>query len=130
MMAGSAWAEIKTKKIDYQHGKQKLQGFLAYDGEQEGKRPGILIIHAYKGHDEYVQKRAVQLAHMGYVAFALDMYGKGIYAASHDEASKMAGKFRLDNTLMISRATAGLNVLKKQKQVDDARLAANGMCFV
>jgi len=73
-----ALAEVRTQVIEYQHGDTVLQGFLAYDDEIQGKRPGVMVVHAWKGLGDYEKQRAKQLAELGYVAFAADIYGKGI----------------------------------------------------
>ena len=124
-----SWGQIKTDSIEYKHGDVVLQGYLAYDGLLKSKRPGILIIHEWWGHNEYVRQRARQLAELGYVAFALDMYGKGIVAKNMAEAKSMAGKFYENPLLMRERAAAGLEILKQQRNVDITRLGAIGYCF-
>jgi dienelactone hydrolase len=124
-----ALAAIKTEVIDYKDGDVVLQGYLAYDDTKTANVPGVLVVHEWWGQSDYSRKRAEQLAGLGYVAFALDMYGKGVTANTPDEAGKLATPFYKDRALMRSRATAGLNVLKSQKQVDPKRLAAIGYCF-
>jgi dienelactone hydrolase len=121
-------AAIKTQTIDYKDGDVALQGFLAYD-DAKPTAPGVLVIHEWWGHNDYTRKRAEQLAQLGYVAFALDMYGKGVTAKTADEAGKLAGPFYQNRALMRSRANAGLNVLKSQKNVDTKHLAVIGYCF-
>ena len=128
-MSPLARAAVKTEVIDYKDGDVVLQGFLAYDDAKATNAPGVLVIHEWWGHNEYAHTRAQQLAELGYVAFALDMYGKGVAAKTADEAGKLATPFYKDRALMRSRATAGLNVLKAQKQVDPKRIAAIGYCF-
>lgn len=127
--ASLAHAEIKTQSIVYKHDKTELEGFLAYDDALEGKRPGIVVVHEWKGNGDYSRRRAEMLAKLGYVAFAIDMYGKGVFAKDHEEAGKLAGIYRSDRKLMRARALTGLDVLKKQKNVDANRLAAIGYCF-
>src|SRR5262249_7260168 len=100
-----------------------------YDDAASGKRPGVLVAHEWTGHNPYVRKRAEQLAGLGYVAFALDMYGKGVHAKDAQEAAKMAAVYKDDRKLMRARAAAGLDVLRKQRQVDPQRIAAMGYCF-
>ena len=129
LTAQSALAEIKTQVVDYKDGQTTLQGFLAFDDTKAANAPGVLVIHEWWGHNEYARTRAKQLASLGYVAFALDMYGKGVTANTADEAGKLATPFYTDRALMRSRATAGLEVLKAQKQVDPKRIAAIGYCF-
>jgi dienelactone hydrolase len=128
-IAGSAGAAIKTQEVEYEHGGTKLLGLLAYDDVVQGKRPGVLVVHEWWGHNDYVRRRAEQLARLGYVAFAIDMYGKGVQAKNVEEAGKMAGQFKNDRKLMRERAAAGLQTLKKQQQVDPSKVAAIGYCF-
>lgn len=125
----SARAEVKAEVVEYRHGDAVLEGYLAYDAAFAGKRPGVLVVHEWMGHNPYVRKRAEQLARLGYVAFALDMYGKGVRAKDAKEAAALAGKFKADRPLMRARAGAGLDVLRKQARVDPFRLAAIGYCF-
>ncbi len=122
-------AEIQTEWVEYQDGDTVLQGYLAYDDAMTEKRPGVLVIHEWKGFGEYVQRRARMLAELGYVAFAADMYGKGIFAKDHQEAAKLSGAFFQDRAMMRARAQVALDVLKNQQQVDPDRLAAIGYCF-
>ena len=127
--AAAARAEVRTEAVVYTDGDVTLEGYMAYDDFYQGKRPGVLVAHEWMGHNPYVRRRAEQLARLGYVAFALDMYGKGVLAKSADEAAALAGKYKGDRKLMRSRATAGLSVLRKHPMADPARLAAIGYCF-
>ena len=127
--AAVARAEIHIEMIDYEQGDTALQGYLAYDTAVEGKRPGVLIIHQWKGLTDYEKKRADMLAKLGYVAFALDIYGKENRPKNTQEAGTMAGKFKQDRALLRERAQAGLEVLQKQEQTDAKRVAAIGYCF-
>jgi len=129
LMATVAHAAVRTKVIEYKHGDTVLEGYLAYDDAQTGQRPGILVVHEWTGHNPYVRKRAEQLAELGYVAFALDMYGKGVHAKDAKEAAELAGTYKGNRKLMRARAEAGLDVLRKQSQTDPNRLAAIGYCF-
>ena len=130
LAAPRARAEVKSKVIEYKHGNTTLLGYLAWDDAAgPGKRPGVVVVHEWMGHNDYVRRRADMLARLGYVAFALDMYGKGVKAKDPQEAAQMAGRFKSDRKLMRERAAAGLDVLKKQPVVDTSRLAAMGYCF-
>jgi len=106
-----------------------LEGYLAYDDSFQGKRPGVLVVHEWNGHNPYVRKRAEQLARLGYVGFALDMYGKGVRAKDAKEAAALAAIYKGDRKLMRARAAAGLDVLRNHARVDRTRLAAIGYCF-
>jgi dienelactone hydrolase len=121
--------EIKSEVVEYRHGEVALQGYLAWDPAATGKRPGVMVIHEWKGHGDYVRRRADMLARLGYIAFAADMYGKGVFAKDHEEAGKLAGAFFTDRKLMRDRAQAGLDVLKKHPMCDASRVAAMGYCF-
>ncbi|GAB4229546.1 MAG: dienelactone hydrolase family protein [Deltaproteobacteria bacterium] len=131
LFAGSATAsgEVKTEVVEYRHGDVVLEGYLAYDETAGGKRPGVLIVHEWTGHNPYVRKRAEQLAGLGYVGFALDMYGKGVRAKDAKGAAALAGIYKGDRNLMRARAAAGLDVLRNHDRVDPGRLAAIGYCF-
>src|SRR5438270_13301539 len=129
LSAVAARAAIHTEPIEYKHGDVVLEGYLAYDDSTTDKRPGVLVVHEWTGHNPYVRKRAEQLAALGYVAFALDMYGKGVHAKDAKEAAALASTYKNDRKLMRMRAGAGLDVLRKQTLVDTQRLAAIGYCF-
>jgi len=130
LAAMSSRASIVTRDVDYEQGGVKLQGYLAYDDAKtkDGKLPGVLVVHEWWGLNDYVKHRAVQLAGLGYVAFALDMYGKGMLATDPKQAGELAGQFR-GKPLMAERAQAGLDQLLGTGLVDPARVAAIGYCF-
>ena len=123
-----AHAEIVTKSIDYKHGDTQLSGYLAYDDAVEGKRPGVLVVHEWWGLNDYAKKRARQLAEQGYVAFALDMYGKGVLAKDRTEAAKMSNEYK-GKPIIRTRAKAGYDMLAGHELVDQGRIAAIGYCF-
>ena len=128
-VALNAEAKIHTETIEYKDGDAVLEGYLAYDDSIKGVRPGVLVIHEWWGLNPYVKKRAEQLAELGYIAFAADIYGKGIRAKTPEEAGKLAGIYRSDRQLLRSRVNAGLEALKKQSMTDTKKLAAIGYCF-
>lgn len=125
----SACAEIHSEMVEYKEGGTVLEGYLAYDTALQGPRPGVLIVHQWKGLTAYEKKRADMLAKLGYTAFALDIYGKGIRPKTPQEASAQAGKYRGNRPLLRARAQAGLAVLQKHESVDPKRIAAIGYCF-
>ena len=127
--AAQAQAELHTETVEYRHGDAVLEGYLAYNSHLDHPVPGVLVVHEWKGLNEYAKRRARELAELGYVAFAIDMYGKGIRAADHAEAGRLSGIYRSDRRLMRDRARAGLNVLTSQPLVDQTRVAAIGYCF-
>lgn len=98
-----AQAAVRTELVDYEQGGVQFQGFLAYDDALKGPRPGVAVFHEWWGRGPYAHRRAEQLAKLGYVAFAPDMYGKGVYAKTHEEAGRLSGALRGDRSLMRAR---------------------------
>jgi len=129
VLAAPALAALKSKAVEYKDGDVVLQGFAYWDDGFKDKRPGVLVAHEWYGNGAYSKRRAEMLAKMGYTAFALDMYGKGVYATNHEEAGKLAGAFFNDRAAMRRRAALGVEELKKLPYVDPAKLAAIGYCF-
>ncbi len=125
----SAFAEIKTEIVEYQDGATVLQGMVAYDDAQTGPRPGVLVIHDWTGLQDYSERRAKMLAELGYVAFAADIYGKGVRPDDPAECAKISGGFKNDRPLLRKRVTLGYDQLLKQKNVDAQKTAAIGYCF-
>ncbi|MEA5577765.1 dienelactone hydrolase family protein [Anabaena sp. UHCC 0451] len=122
-------AAIKTKTIEYKQGNTILKGYLAYNDAIKNKRPGVLVVHEWNGLQSYAKQRTEQLAKLGYVAFAADIYGKGIRPKNPEESGKQATIYRQDRKLLRERANAGLEVLKKFSLTDTKRIAAIGYCF-
>jgi len=127
--AVAARAEVKTRTISYEYGGVTFKGHLAWDAAAEGKRPGVLVVHEWWGLNDYARKRAEQLAGLGYVAFACDMYGEGKHTEHPNEAGQFAGEVRKNVKVWQGRAQAALKVLTEQPQVDADKLAAIGYCF-
>ena len=128
LSCGLALAEIRSENIEYEQGGAKLKGYLVYDDKYSEPRAGILVVHEWWGINEYARTRAHMLAELGYVAFALDMYGGGKNTQETKQAQHWSGQFR-GSAMMRSRAKAGLEVLKNHKRVDAKRVAAIGYCF-
>ncbi|HUU43155.1 MAG TPA: dienelactone hydrolase family protein [Planctomycetota bacterium] len=129
LAATLANAEVRAIAAEYRVGDTVLEGYFAYDDAVEGRRPGVLVVHEWWGLNDYAKRRARELAELGYVAFAVDMYGKGVLAKERDEAGKFAGALRGDRTLMRARVNAALEVLKGHALCDAKRTAAIGYCF-
>lgn len=125
----TALAAIKTQVVEYRHGNAVLEGYLAYDDAIQAKRPGVIVVHEWTGIGDYVKQRTEQLAKLGYVAFAADIYGKGIRPKNPKDAGAQAAIYRGDRQLMRDRAKAGLAVLQKHPLTDARRIAAIGYCF-
>lgn len=125
----SSCKEIKGEPVEYTSGNVVLNGYLAYDPSVKGKRPGVLVVHEWWGHNEYARKRAEMLARLGYTALAVDMYGEGKQAGHPDEAGKFAKEISGNLDMKIARFMAATSYLKKHESVDPARIAAIGYCF-
>ena len=129
LTAGASQAAVVTKVIDYEFDGVKLKGFLAYDDAVKEKRPGVLVVHEWWGLNDYAKDRCKKLAELGYVAFAVDMYGDGKTTGHPDDARKMTGLVRENVQVWRGRAEAGLKQLKGQPNVDGDKIAAIGYCF-
>ena len=120
---------IKEENVTYGSDSAKLTGFVAYDTNSPAKRPVVLVIHEWWGLNEYVKERSKQLAKMGYLAMAVDMYGDGKMGNNPDEAGKLATPFYTNPALAKSRFDAALEKIKTYPQADTAQIAAIGYCF-
>jgi len=129
LLSSLSFAEIKESAVLYKDGDVELEGFIAYDdGIEVGTRPGVLIVHQWTGLGTHEKNRARKLAELGYTAFALDIYGKGV-RPDRSEAAKFAGKYKGDRELYRRRLLAGLEVLKSKGKIKEDSIAAIGYCF-
>ena len=115
--------------LAYQEGPTKLAGYLAQPSAAKGKVPGVLVIHQWMGLSDHERRVSDDLAKLGYVALAADLYGEGVRPKTGGEAGKLAGSFKGDRALYRRRVSAALEALKAQKGVDPSRLAVIGYCF-
>lgn len=124
-------AKIVTKPVAYEHAGVKLEGYLAYDDAKvsaDKKAPGVLVVPEWWGLTDYAKGRAEQVAKLGYVAFATDMYGAGVTTTEAKKAGELAGQF-YGKPLMAERAQAGLDQLLATGLVEANHVAAIGYCF-
>ncbi|WP_029894485.1 dienelactone hydrolase family protein [Desulfohalovibrio reitneri] len=129
LLASAVRAEVLEKPIDYNVDGEVHQGLLAYDDALGRPAPGVLVVHEWNGLGEHPRDVAWRLASLGYVAFALDMYGKGVLGSSPEENKKLSAPFYEDREMMRRTARAGLDVLLDQPQVAPGKVAAIGFCF-
>jgi len=129
MIASPALAEVKTRTVEYKQGDTVLEGYLAYDTAGPATKPGILVVHEWNGINPHTRQSVERLAAMGYVAFAPDIYGKGVRPATPEAAKAESGKYGGNRALLRSRVQAGLAELEKQPNVDPTKIAAIGYCF-
>ena len=123
------YAKVVTKVIPYSLNGITMSGYYAYDDAIKGKRPGVLVVHEWWGHDDYARMRARMLAGLGYSAFALDMYGTGKLAKHPDSAKKFMTEVTSNMGIARERYKKGLSILKAQDATDNNKLAAIGYCF-
>jgi len=122
-------AAVKTETVGYKVGNQTFKGFLAWDDAQSGKRPGVIVFPEWWGVNDYAKKRAGQLAGMGYVALAADLYGDGKTTDNPKEAGEKATALRKDAKEWEARAQAALATLRSNSNVDGSKIAAIGYCL-
>ena len=116
-------------EVIYQTDSTVMKGYVAYDSVATDKKPGILVIHEWWGHNEYVRERADKLAELGYVALAVDMYGEGKKAEHPKDAGMFAGEVMSNMDVAKARFEQALTTLKKNPMVDSNSIAVVGYCF-
>jgi dienelactone hydrolase len=125
-LSGVAVSAVKGEEVSYSDGSTTLKGYLAYDDATTAKRPGVLVVHEWWGHNEYARKRARMLAEMGYLALAVDMYGDGKTADHPKDAGAFAKGVGKDAR---PRFEAAMAVLERHPLYADGQIAALGYCF-
>ncbi|WP_462253728.1 dienelactone hydrolase family protein [Ekhidna sp.] len=121
--------EVPSGEYSYTADSITMNGYLAVNSTIDGKKPGILVVHEWWGHNDYSRQRADMLADMGYVALAVDMYGDGKQAAHPDEAGAFAGMVLGNFEVAKARFEAALEALKSHPDVDPEKIGAIGYCF-
>jgi len=124
-----AQAAVKTKAVDYHSGDTVMKGYLAWDDAIKGKRPAVLVVHEWWGHNDYARKRARMLAKLGYVAMSVDMYGDGKTAGHPKDAGTFSSAVMKNLPVAQKRFEAAMSVLKARADVDTGKIAAVGYCF-
>jgi dienelactone hydrolase len=120
---------IVSNTVGYLDGDVLLEAFFAFDDSFTGRRPAVLINHSWAGRDDFVAEKAKKLAALGYVGFAVDMYGKGILGSDTEENAKLMQPFMDDRQMLAKRMHAALYAVKLMPWVDDSKIAAIGFCF-
>lgn len=121
--------KVVGNEITYATDSTTMKGYIAYDENIEAKRPGIIVVHEWWGHNDYTRKRADMLAELGYTAIAIDMYGDGKQAAHPGDAGKFSGMVMSNMPAAKARFNAALEQLKNHPSVDPDKIAAIGYCF-
>lgn len=120
---------IVGEEVSYQSDSVTMKGYLTYDETDTTKRPGILVVHEWWGHTDYVRERAEMLAELGFVALAVDMYGDGKQAEHPDNAMKFSGMVMQNMDGAEARFNEAIKVLKNHPQTADENISAIGYCF-
>jgi dienelactone hydrolase len=120
---------LNHRLIEYSDGDTVLEGRLVWDDSVAGPRPGILVAHAWAGRSDFEDDKADALAVLGYTAFALDLYGKGVRGSSTEENAALMQPFLDDRAMLQNRLLVSLETLRAQNEVDASNTAAIGFCF-
>jgi dienelactone hydrolase len=120
---------MDTSNYIYHHGEQELHGFLAYDNSNDTPRPAVIVAHDWSGRSEFVCNKAKLLAKMGYLSFALDMYGHGRIGITTDEKKALMDPFVNDRLLLSDRLRSAYDAVIGMSEVDSNRVAIIGFCF-
>ncbi len=129
LAAPAAFAKILAQPVEYKAGETTMIGYLAFDDAGAGKRPGVLVVPDWRGLGDFAKEKAEELAGMGYVVLAVDMYGGGLIAQDNEEAAKFAGPLKGNRGEMRARVRAGLDTLTRHPLVLADKIAAIGFCF-
>ena len=129
LASAQATAAIQTETLNYEVNGESFTGYMAYDDEAKGKRPGVLVVHEWWGHNEFARNQAEKLAAEGYTAFALDMYGSGKLAEHPEDAQQFMKEATRDMDQVKARFMAAKELLQQHHSVDSSRIAAQGYCF-
>ncbi len=120
---------IKGETVFYSSDSVKMNGYMAFDSASDAKRPVVLVIPEWWGLNDYAKNRAKQLAELGYLAMAVDMYGNGELADNPERAGQLAGPFYQNPQMAKSRFDAALALIKSNPLADTTKIAAIGYCF-
>jgi dienelactone hydrolase len=130
LIARPASAELVTKPVDYVDEKgTSLHGYVVYDDAVKGQRPGVIVIHDWRGLTDYTKRRSEMLARLGYIAFAADIYGQDVHTQGPPAWMKQVGIYKGDRALYRERARAAYRAFLQQPLLDPTRIAAIGYCF-
>jgi len=119
---------IKTELIDYKDGDVQLEGYCAYD-DAKSKKPVVLIAHDWSGKNKFACHKADQIAELGYVGFAIDMYGKGLLGQTKEEKTALISPLMNNRKKLQTRMLAGFKTAQSLPNADTKKIAAIGFCF-
>lgn len=117
------------EEISYNSDTTEMNGYIAYNETDTSQRPGILVVHEWWGHNDYVRERADMLAELGFVALAVDMYGEGKQARHPSDAKKFSGMVMQNMDMAEKRFTEAMDLLRDHPLTDSNKISAVGYCF-
>jgi dienelactone hydrolase len=120
---------IKTRLIDYRDGDQVFEGMLAWNDGIGLPRPAVMVAHTIRGRSEFEESKARQFAEMGYVGFAIDVYGKAAIGSDIESCREHMDALRKKRAVLQRRLLLALQAMRDQSEVDASRVAAIGYCF-
>lgn len=120
---------IKTETIIYNDSESIFEGTICFDDEISAPKPGVLVVHTIRGHTDFEVNKAIELAKLSYVGFAIDMYGEGRHSDNSEEARVWMNELNDNRSLLLDRISLALETLKNHPQVDASKMGAVGFCF-
>ena len=120
---------LKKEKYTYEDANQSYEGVVAFDDGIQGKRPVVLVAHTWVGQSDFEASKAEKLAELGYLAFAIDVYGKGRRATNVSEAEALMNEMLADRQELLNRLLLAVDQIKKHELADNGNIAAIGFCF-
>lgn len=118
---------MKTQEVNYKFGDQEYRAFVA--NPEKESAPLVLVVHTWAGRDDFVEKKAIELAEEGYVAMAVDMYGDAKVGTSTEENQSLMTPLIEDRDKLKAIINSAVEAGKKIDGVDSSKVAAIGYCF-
>ncbi|MEE8350070.1 MAG: dienelactone hydrolase family protein [Acidobacteriota bacterium] len=120
---------MQSETLTYRDEELEMKGHLVYDHSTAERRPAVVVCHAIRGQDDFAREKAEEIARLGYVGFAIDVYGQGVAFENIEDAREIHDELENDRLKMRRRLTAGLKAVSSQERVDSHRVGAMGYCF-
>jgi dienelactone hydrolase len=120
---------MKTEIIEYYSENKKYIGYVAYPDNEKSSLPAILVIHAWRGRDDFACRKADDLARMGYIGFAIDLYGEGKQATTDEEAEALMQPLIMRRDVLVQRLQDAFTTCLNLSNVDPNRIGVIGFCF-
>ena len=119
---------MPTAYLDYTDGDTTCEAYVATP-DAGGRRPAVLIAHQWSGQSDAERATAERLAGLGYVGFAIDVYGKGRRGEPGGDHGHLMNPFLADRAKLRVRLVAAVEAARSHAAVDPERIAVIGFCF-